>query len=626
MKQFFTILIFQLLTISMFGNGLDFKKQTSLFNHLAEVNEQWHYQSDIPQGIFNPKTAFDNDIQRIQTHLKLVEQTLRNRKTTHLSSTQKENRLRHLDVLQQYWEAATFPTNTFHSERHPYFVDIFGVHCAVGYLLHKDGQDDFVQKIKTNNNYAYIKELTAYKSLDEWAATNGFTIDELAWIQPGYSPPAQDYRSVGNNGGVNGDIHVMKTNPDSSKLFIAGNFTTVDGVNAQSIVSWDGTNWETYGNVDGIIYDFAWKGNQLIIVGDFSLNGQISNIAEWNGNDWTSLQSGDMQGAIYTIAIVSNRIYIGGDFQKVDGGILPYLAYMDNNSNVWTNRGRRTGSGTYTTKVFSVNASVKCMKIVSGQLLVGGEFTQTAPNVVLDSSLQINTNYLAFWDNSGDRWTNGLYGNHGAVNTFTVFNNTLYIAGNASHITPFAALDLGVWTYSGGFFPIMSGEMSEFVQLGNRLFLVGDFGYAPQLVGNYGRGLVGVGNNHPYAITVSDSAITAAAVFQGEVYVGGRFSNIDGESVNQLASSTLDNTSSSHTVQNNLAKVFHANERIVLEQEADANLVTFELYDISGKVVLTKQVSNTNRQEIPTGHLAKGVYFYQWYNDKVRQTGKLGVF
>jgi hypothetical protein len=624
MKQFFTILIFQLLTISMFGNGLDFKKQTSLFNHLAEVNEQWNYQSDISQDIFNQKTKFDNDIERIQTHLKLVEQTLRNRTTTHLSSTQKANRLRHLDVLHQYWEAATFPTNTFHSARQPYFVDIFGVHCAVGYLLHKDGQNALVQQIKKNNNYAYIKELTAYQSLGEWAVRNGFTIDELAWIQPGYSPPAQDYSSVGNNGGVNGDIHVMKTNPDSSKLFIAGDFMTVDGVNAQSIISWNGTNWETYGNVDGIIYDMDWHNGALVIVGDFSLNGQVCNIAQWIGNDWMPLQTGDMQGVIYTVTVFYNTVHIGGDFQKVNGTNMPHLAYQRPNSGIWTNDGFNINTGLNTPNAFSVDAPVKCMKVVNGQILIGGAFTQTAP-IASDSSVQINTNYLAYWD--GYTWTNGLYGNHGEVNTFTVFNNTLYVAGNASHTTPFAALDLGLWSHSSGFFPIVSGEMSEFVQLGNRLFLVGDFGYAPQLVGNYGRGLVGVENNYPYAITVSDSAITAGAMFQGEIYIGGRFSNIDGDNVNQLASSKLDNTSSSnYTVNNSFGKVFHANQAIILEQEADVNLVTFELYDISGKVVLTKQVSNTNRQEIPTGHLAKGIYFYQWYNDKVRQTGKLGVF
>lgn len=624
MKQFFTILIFQFLTVSMFGNGLDFKQHTSLFNHLAEVNEQWNYQKDIPHSIFNKKIAFDNDIQRIQTHLKLVEKILRNRTTTHLSQTQKENRLRHLDVLNQYWEAATFPTNTFHSERQPYFVDIFGVHCAVGYLLHKDGQDDFVQKIKTNNNYAYIKELTAYKSLDEWAATNGFTIDELAWIQPGYGAPSQDYSPVGNNGGVNGNIHVMKTNADSSKLFIAGDFTTVDGVNAQSIVSWNGTNWETYGNVNGVIYDMDWHNGSLVIVGDFSLNGQICNIAQWTGNDWIPLQTGDMQGVIYTVTVFYNTVHIGGDFQKVNGANMPYLAYQRPNSGVWSNNGYDINTGLHIPNAFSVDAPVKCMKMINGQILIGGEFTQTAPNAT-DSTIQINTNYLAFWD--GNKWTNGLYGNHGAVNTFTVFNNKLYVAGNANHITPLAMLDLGIWSYFGNLSPIISGEMTEFVQLGNKLFLVGDFYYTPQnSLDSYSQGLIGVGQYGAYGITASDSAITAAAVFQGEVYIGGSFTNIDGDNVNQLASSTLDNTSSSHTVQNNLGKVFHANQTIVLEQKEATNLKTFELYDISGKVVLTEQVSNTNRQEIPTSHLAKGVYFYQWYNDKTRQTGKLGVF
>ncbi|MGB0861568.1 MAG: T9SS type A sorting domain-containing protein [Saprospiraceae bacterium] len=622
MRQISTIFLFQLLTISVFGNGLGSQKSTFLFNHLVEVNEQWHYQNDIKPAIFKQKIQFENDIERIQTHLKLVEQTLRNRTTTHLSENQKTNRLRHLDVLHQYSETAVFPTNTFHSERQPYFVDIFGVHCAVGYLLHKDGQDNLVQQIKTNNNYAYIKALTTYKSLGKWAKNNGFTVDELAWIQPGYAPAVQNYKAVGNNGGVNGSINVMKTNADSSKLFIAGDFTMVDGVNAKSIVSWDGTNWETYGNIDGAIYDMDWHNGLLVVVGDFSLNGQICNIAYWSVNDWFPLQTGDMQGAIYTIAVVSNTVHVGGDFQKVNGVSMPYLAYQRPNSGVWANNGFNINTGLTIPNAFGVDAPVKCMKVIGGQLLVGGEFTQTAPSVS-DSSLQINTNYLAFWD--GNKWTNGLYGNHGAVNTFTAFNNKIYVAGNANSVTPLATLELGVWSHFGGFFPMMNGEMSEFVPLGNRLFLVGDFNYSPQVVGNYGRGLIDV-TGQPYPITVSDSAITAAATFQGEVYIGGRFSNIDGQNVNQLASSLLDKTSSNHSVQADLGKVFYNNDRIVLEQKDATNLETFELYNVSGRVILTKKIQNNNRQEIPTHHLPKGIYFYQWYNGEVRQTGKLGVF
>lgn len=622
MKKIFTFLFIGLVVAQLSAHSLSPATNTFLFNHLADVNQQWLKQRDLPKAVFQKRTAFKNDIERIQQHLKLVEQVLRQRDIYHLNASQKNNRLKHLDVLQQYWNAAAFPTNTYHSHRQPYFVDNFGVHCAVGYLLHTDGQDDFVNMINTKDNYAYIHELTKYPQLENWATENGFTIDELAWIQPGYQPPHQDYDPLGNNGGADGDIFSMKVTPDSSMLILAGDFTIMDGITANGIIGWNGNNWQTFGSgVDGVIYDFAWRGNQtLVIVGNFKINNQQVNIARWEEATatWIPLQTGNMQGSIYTIYATWNDIYIGGDFQTVNGVAMPYLAKKQGGL-AWNNNGGGfTGSAA---KVFSVDAPVKCIRHVAGQLLIGGEFTQTAPNSS-NPVEKLNCNYLAYWDGYG--WTYGLNGPNSTVNTFLAHHGKLYVGGDLNDVYSLSTFELGVWNnYSYGFAPRGNGMVEDFFIYNNELFAIGDFFFSP-FVGYYGRSIASFSSG---GISLADSSITAAAVFQDKVFVAGRFSNIDGQALNQVASSSFDGSSSTVNVEDNIqAKVFYHQDRIIIEFENDYPATTFRLLDASGRVVKTYIIEERQRFEIPTYDLSTGVYFYQLQNEKGKQSGKLGVF
>ena len=81
-----------------------------------------------------------------------------------------------------------------------YFIDDFGVHCAVGYLIEQSGNGDLALEISEKFNYNYIEDIPSSKMLD-WAEKFGFTVDELKWIQPGY-PPVQTLNQLGN--GTNG--------------------------------------------------------------------------------------------------------------------------------------------------------------------------------------------------------------------------------------------------------------------------------------------------------------------------------------------------------------------------------------------------------------------------------------
>jgi hypothetical protein len=127
---------------------------------------------------------------RIRTHLATVERALRARDVPDLSPAQRAARARNLDVLHQYWTAGVFPTNTdFPGERVPYFIDRYGIRCAMAYLIERSGHGDLVARVAATNNNARIRDLKSDPELVAWLDENGLTAAEAARIQPAYGDP-----------------------------------------------------------------------------------------------------------------------------------------------------------------------------------------------------------------------------------------------------------------------------------------------------------------------------------------------------------------------------------------------------------------------------------------------------
>lgn len=152
---------------------------------LEELNSNWKVVNPT-YDILSERIPLRNDVELIQMHLSLVEQHLRNNPPVSLNELQLRNRNTCLDLLNVYWKQGQFPKNTGHQQRTPYFIDYQGTACAVGQLVIETGYKPFAERISRENNFAYIRELN-YPELHNWAEQYGFTIDELAWIQPGYA-------------------------------------------------------------------------------------------------------------------------------------------------------------------------------------------------------------------------------------------------------------------------------------------------------------------------------------------------------------------------------------------------------------------------------------------------------
>lgn len=167
----------------------------TLRSQLQTVNTEW---GNYPAIANSPARSFSSDRELIQAHLHQVIALLEQRKFPLHESPRKQQRRKGLiTLLKAYADSGIFPQNNYHPGRIPVFIDDAGTHCAVGYLMLRSGAGQLARKVANTNNYIYIHQLTD-PAFFAWQAQSGFTIDELALIQPSYYNPVliEEYQPV----------------------------------------------------------------------------------------------------------------------------------------------------------------------------------------------------------------------------------------------------------------------------------------------------------------------------------------------------------------------------------------------------------------------------------------------
>lgn len=140
---------------------------------------------------FRIKPGDADEVLRIKTHLSYVEQLLRKRTPKYLTQQQKTNRENAINLLNVYWNEATFPSNfDFPEERKPCFIDKLGNICAVGYLIEQTVGRSVAEEINDKFQYEYLMAMNDQK-IDDWIFANGLTKEECAMIQPAYGGVTQ---------------------------------------------------------------------------------------------------------------------------------------------------------------------------------------------------------------------------------------------------------------------------------------------------------------------------------------------------------------------------------------------------------------------------------------------------
>jgi len=115
----------------------------------------------------------------------------------------------------------------------------------------------------------------------------------------------------------------------NNEFYVAGWFTSLDGVSAQGIAKWSGSNWQAVGSATGQATFLSlspclqvYKG-ELYMSGGFTTSGgsPSNNIARWNGVQWNGLAGTGftpISGAL-DMQVVGNDLWVGGEIGAIPG-------------------------------------------------------------------------------------------------------------------------------------------------------------------------------------------------------------------------------------------------------------------------------------------------------------------
>lgn len=503
-----------------------------LIDKVSEVNKEW-LTKDWDNPILSEQLVFHSDEAVIQTHLFLVEQYLRSHTPADLTSVQMTKRGAVLDILKSYAGRGLFPKNTHHDHRQPYFIDEFGTACAVGYLIIETGHEDLAQRVSKEMNYVYIREIP-YPELLDWAKEYGFTVDELAWIQPAYSTPATyPYTSTGT--GINGTVNTMQVDPVAEILYVGGSFQTSAPV-SENLIAFDGDNWSTIGNPNGEVLNIEIVNGAVVVMGSFDQIDGISTgpIAMWDGQSWSAMGTG-LVGSVRDIDPYNYSWFAAGEF--TGWGQTVYLA-------------KRPPNQGWSAAPWSFDGPIETLALFNDELLIGGYFKKVDGNDI--PHLAFSDGATVYSDTAVAQPVKVLYTGGGKlyVGTDQVYEET-YPDWTPAFFEAHKSQSTGKWTFETPFYGFYQSDtaqpfyVSDINTTPDGLSINGSFRCAYM----YGRSGMNATMhlNQPlfgatsYALAWEmNGAVNAVAQFDGRYFVGGEFDSINGSDIPALASTSND--------------------------------------------------------------------------------------
>jgi len=593
--------------------------EKELLQQLMNVNAQWSKQPDTKNIITNAEIKNPKNFNEwISVHLMLVEQTLRARNVSHLSASQIKNRLSLLDKLNGYWNAGVFPVNDYLTYKNPVFIDRIGTHCAVGYLMQQSGAEALAKQIDAEQKFAFVHEIKV-KGVHEWANENGFTIDELAWIQPGY-PPTLDAEDMDK--GFDGTVNAIVVDNGAQIVYAAGAFSqATTGTVCNNIAAWisgfAGYDWIPVGNgVNGTVHAVLLHNNKLYVGGEFTEASGITapHVAVYDISlgQWQAM--GSLDSTVRAIAIYNNEVYVGGDFTG-------FVSKWDGNT--WQNiNSGLIGSG-----------SVRTLEVYNGELVIGGNFELTtgAPRY-----------HVATYD--GTYMGTLGFGTLTPVNDFEIHQGKFFAACDFVSGTDTCALAvfdtlMGDWVkelstaYSPVMFSYLSGNSFRHIaSAGDQLLLAGDFfSEAGMVMGNhlasYDR-FSYPGDTNVYqritALLTADKPVNTIAVSGLNVYFGGEFiTNAFSDTLNHVGNFQLTPVGINNKTEKKMSLKVYPNpaaETINIQlAESGEKIEHYELFDVNGKTVKQEKV-NAQQKTISLHQLPNGIYTLVVSSARGRQT------
>jgi hypothetical protein len=338
--------------------------------------------------------------------------------------------------------------------------------------------------------------------------------------------------------GMNGSVRALAL-LSNGDLVAGGGFTTAGGVSANNIARWNGAAWAPVGSgfngsVDALT---VLPNGDLVAGGSFTTAGGVSanNIARWNGSSWSPLGSG-MNNLVRALAMLPNGDLVAGGAFTTAGGVSANRIARWNGSS-WA----PLGSGA---------AEVLALAVLpNGDLVAGGNFINAGG---------VSASRIARWN--GSSWAPLAAGMNSVVHALTVLSNGDLVAG-------------GDFTTAGGVAAnrIARWDGSSWAALGSGL--AGSLGVGPRV------GAV-------------------AALPNGELVAGGRFSTAGGVPSNYFARWTDSGTPS--VAQQPAAQSIDAGATLTLSAACASG------YDFNGAVSFQWQRNGVDIADGPGGASKRG--------------------
>jgi hypothetical protein len=490
------IVLMTLLSSYTYANEETYKK-------MITINKCWLEQKGLsPSALPSYKQLSEKEWIRVD--LSLVEAALRRRCDKGLNARQRQNRLHCLDILHRYWQEGNFPINEDYSFRTPIFIDKHDNFCAVGYLLKATGHEHISRMIAANMNLAYVRELH-YTELITWANENGLTVDELAWIQPGY-PPGGACSNIG--GGVDGSVNELFVDTAKQRMYVGGSFYQVDKTivanNIAYVTEAAGIyTWHNLGmGVNGTVNAVAKHDGKLFVAGSFSAAGgtPVDNVAYWDDSFWHS--AGCIDGSINDLLEFEGKLYAAGNFKSCGADAGKNFARWDDT--VWTT-------------IAGLEGHINTMEVVGNSIALGGAFNyDTSKNV---NAIRWNTS--TSFQNFDNKVSN-------EVMDFELYQDTLYLACKKTSVLDsnylFSKLSDNIWEpgfdediLRFGRFNVSHDTLAfrTLCSESSSMDIGGHFSYWPFL---------GTGANNLYRPSFwVDSTVNKMVLFKNQLILGGAF-------------------------------------------------------------------------------------------------------
>lgn len=332
---------------------------------------------------------------------------------------------------------------------------------------------------------------------------------------------------------VSNEVKVLKR--AGSKLFLAGNFTTITGLSRVRLASFDTgsatpTSWNPAPDLP--VNDMEVVGNTLYVVGKFNMMaGQVRyKLAYFDLTTGNLINSSyEFNNEIYYSEIYGNTMYLIGAFTMINwnisrrycaainlttGAITPFNLNLSGSSN-WLSR----------------------MLIAGNKLYLTGNFTNILNTPRTNScAINLSTVTLTPWRIGGSDTAFPV----GSVNTMHAQGNKIFIGGEFQKIAGQERKRLAVVdTSTGNLLPWtanLGGVPNAILSQGTRVYIGGNF-----------QGVNGVSRSNLASIDVTtgqptnwnpeaNNSVTDISAFKNRIYTLGIFTQLNGQTRRGLAS------------------------------------------------------------------------------------------